>query len=74
MKFYKKKKKSELEYWVDMPISFMDSLSDQERMELTNQHYNFTQSNGVAILSMFLTSQCPENEEYVKELCDECFS
>jgi len=43
-------------------------------VELTNQHYNFTQSNGSAILTMFLTSQHPVNEELVKELSDECFS
>ena len=42
-------------------------------MDLENQHYNFTQSNGVALLKLFLTSKFPINEDLLKKLCDPCF-
>lgn len=37
------------------------------------QHFNFTQSNGVALLRMFLISKFPINEDYLKELIDPAF-
>lgn len=41
--------------------------------ELRIQHQNFTSSNGVALLKMFLTSKYPINEEYMHQLINKQF-
>ena len=39
-----------------------------------NQHSNFTGSNGVALLQIFLTSKNKENEQFLQELVSDCFN
>lgn len=53
-------------------------LEDQEDgdkyiMELKVQHKNFTSSNGVALLKMFLTSKYPINEDFMVQLINKQF-
>ena len=67
---YSLKQKQELNYWVDLPSSFIDNLSKKERDELEEQHEAFTTSNTVALLQYYLTTKYPDNEDYVRQLCD----
>ena len=61
-KLYKKKKRKERAYWIDMPDRYVQDLDEKQKQEHLNQHYVFTKSNGVALLKMFLTSKVPRNE------------
>jgi hypothetical protein len=47
---YTKKKNREMDFWLDKPARFMEELDEKAKEELTNQHSNFTGSNGVALL------------------------
>ena len=61
-KWYKKKKSQEFDFWIDKPIRYFEDLDKTDEgslQELEVQHNCFTQSNGVALLKMFLTSKYP---------------
>ena len=53
-----------------MPPSFIDSLDAYQLQRHLDQHYIFAQSNGIALLKMFLTSKVEENEQMIKSVCD----
>ena len=73
-KIYRKKKKQEMDYWIDMPDRFVDDLDDEQKKEHLNQHFIFTKANGVALLKMFLTTKVAKNEQDLNVLCDPCFN
>lgn len=73
---YRKKRQQEQDYWVDRPEDFIDSMKEQNTAIFTDfvsQHKNFTQSNGVALLIMYLIVMYPENEEMMKALVSDQF-
>ena len=69
----RKKKTLEEDYWIDLPLNYFADKNQDSLEKLNDQHYNFTQGNGQGIIIEFLISQFPENELFVKSLCDECF-
>lgn len=72
-RIYKEKKKTELEYWVDVPPRYIEQIEGNEKQFFMDQHYHFTQSNGVALLQMFLTSKFEQNEIMLKTIADPLF-
>jgi hypothetical protein len=56
-----------------MPDRFIEELDPEDRKELIDQHYNFTNGNGVALLKLFLTTKFPINIGYIDKLADPCF-
>ena len=59
---YRQKKQNEQDHWVDVPSYFIDSLDPNQLQRIQDQHYIFSQSNGIALLKMFLMSKVEENE------------
>jgi len=67
---YKHRKKQENEYWIDVPERFLDGLEPHELDHFVEQHQNFTQSDGVALLRHFLATKYEANDEMIKKICD----
>lgn len=72
-KIYDGKKAQELKFWFDPHPRFFTNMDEEQKSELMTQHFNFTQSNGVALLRLFLISKFPINEDYLRELIDPVF-
>ena len=67
------RKSKESTYWVDINNLFFVQLKKQDREYLSNQHYNFTYSNGVALILNFLTKKSKETNEMLEAICDPNF-
>lgn len=70
---YKKRKSIEMDFWVDKPVNYLQALDEDEKEEIYSFHTSFTQSNVVALLSLFLTTKYPINEDYLKCIIDPVF-
>ena len=62
-----------MDFWVDKPDRFVEDLDELAREELIDQHFNFTNGNGVALIKLFLTTKFPINIDYINRLSDPCF-
>lgn len=69
---YKKKKNQELQFWVDKPEDFQQSIKDTNDFAL--QHNNFTNGGiGIGLILVFLSARYTKCEEYIKELSNDQF-
>ena len=69
---YTKKKNREMDFWLDKPARFTEELDENALEELTNQHSNFTGSNAVHSLEIFLAKN-KSVESNLHELVSDCF-
>lgn len=69
---FKKRKKTERTYWVDMSNNFFKNLeknSDAYHL-FSLQHHQFTSNNGIPLLKMFLIKKVPNYEQILKKEFD----
>ncbi len=67
------RKSKESSYWVDISNLFFLQMKKQDKEYLSNQHYNFTYSNGVALMLNFLTKKSVDASEMLEAICDPDF-
>lgn len=67
------RKSKESSYWVDISNLFFLQMKKQDKEYLSNQHYNFTYSNGVALMLNFLTKKSVDASEMLEAICDSDF-
>lgn len=67
---YRQRKQYERDYWIDVPPKYFDSFDAYQLQHHIDQHYIFTQSNGVALIKMFLASKVEKNEEMLRFVAD----
>ena len=62
-----------MDYWVDKPDRFIEDLEPEQVKEMKDQHYKFTNGNGVALIKSFLTTKFPINIDYINMIADRQF-